>query len=563
MFEPYGGDLGNATPHIYCFEVAYNGAKLQEDVDYKIVSGNMAKDAGTHTLTIEGKGNYTGTATHAWRIEPYTLFTDKPAITNITKEYDGTDEINADILDNRWLGFAEDVTKRNVLNPVLGSDKNAITINLTKDDFTISNFKFDSADAGNRTASFTITLRNGNLTFAGGTRSADVTLRDQGSATISIEKAVAPTDPKGALTVYNRSAQTYTVDLNTLLPKLGGSRTYGKLDGSAVTNVELNGDYYHSEAADENKARIEDDKLLLPIQSVDSSAASAIGTITVQVVSQNYKEFDLTIDVSAANKPSSGGGGAVTPTPASSDAEVITVKEETKDNTTSKPGAETGTTTTTKTSIKNTTTETTRNEQGQEVSKTTASVSKDLSDKLLDQAVSNKSDTIEITVKSNDANNSGSGAGTGAADSVKATEVELPKATVGAIAKDTNADLVIKTDNGEVVLDNKTLETIAGAAKGDTVTIVVGENTQLKETQKPAEKIVGKNGMLFDLVAKIGEKHLHQFEGGKAYVILPMPDKLKGKDILVIYIDDNGLLVATVEGESKRFASGEVSVRPR
>lgn len=78
-------------------------------------------------------------------------------------------------------------------------------------------------------------------------------------------------------------------------------------------------------------------------------------------------------------------------------------------------------------------------------------------------------------MKSNETNHNGSGAGsTGATDSVKATEVELPKATVNAIAKDTNADLVIKTDNGEVVLDNKTLETIAGAAKGDTVTIVDG-----------------------------------------------------------------------------------------
>ena len=249
---------------------------------------------------------------------------------------------------------------------------------------------------------------------------------------------------------------------------------------------------------------------------------------------QNYKELSGAIVLWA--KPSS--GGFVTPAPVNPD--VITVKEDTKDNTTSKPGAETDTTTTTKTTVKTTTTEMTKNEQGQDVSKTTASVSKDLGDKLLDQAVSNKSDTIEITVKSSDANN-GSGAGTGAADSMKSTEVELPKATVNAIAKDTNADLVIKTDNGEVVLDNKTLETIAGAAKGDTVTIVVGENTQLKETQKPAEKIVGKNGTLFDLAAKIGERLLHQFEGGKAHVTLPMPEKLKGKDVLVIYIDDNGL----------------------
>ena len=246
---------------------------------------------------------------------------------------------------------------------------------------------------------------------------------------------------------------------------------------------------------------------------------------------------------------SSSGGGGITPapgaapTPSDPDADVITVKEDMKNGSSSKPGAETGmtTTTTTKTTVRDTTTAIAKNEQGQNVSKTTAGVSKDLGDKLLEQAVSNKSGTIEITVKSNDANKNGSGAGTGAADSVKATEVELPKATVNAIAKDTNADLVIKTDNGEVVLDNKTLETIAGAANGDTVTIVVGENTRLKETQKPAEKIVGKNGTLFELVAKIGEKHLHQFEGGKAYVILPMPDKLKGKDILVIYIDDNGL----------------------
>ena len=253
----------------------------------------------------------------------------------------------------------------------------------------------------------------------------------------------------------------------------------------------------------------------------------------------NYKELAGTI-VLWAKPVSGGGGGGAAPAPTPSDADVVTIKGDNKDNTNAKPGAETGTTTT-KTTVKNTTTTTTKNEQGQDVSKTTASVSKDLGDKLLDQAVSNKSDTIEITVKSNETNNNGSGAGASAADSVKATEVELPKATVNAIAKDTNADLVIKTDNGEVVLDNKTLETIAGAAKGDTVTIVVGENTQLKETQKPAEKIVGKNGTLFELVAKIGEKHLHQFEGGKAYVILPMPQKLKGKDILVIYIDDNGL----------------------
>ena len=507
------------------------------------------------------------------------------------KTYDGT--TNADI---------SSVTFDNVtLNR--GTDYNVTT-------------RFDDASVGNNKRIIaTVTLMG---------QAAENYALKQSSVTTTgnITKAAAPDFTKEtALTIVNGHEKTYTVTLPTLpvpeAPKEYGTVTYG------APTVNLSSTYYTS------GAKVEDGKLILPIQKNDVKTTGSVGTVTVVIKSTNYADITLTVNVNATDKfvptvtaptanaltyngteqalvtagkttggtmlyrldnsewseqiptaknagkytvwykvqgnaeyadvaeqsltvtvsnqpsggggASGGGGGGAAPAPTPDDADVITVKEDTKDNTTSKPGAETDTTTTTKTTVKNTTTEMTKNEQGQDVSKTTASVSKDLGDKLLDQAVSNKSDMIEITVKSSDANN-GRGAGsTGAADSVKATEVELPKATVNAIAKDTNADLVIKTDNGEVVLDNKTLETIAGAAKGDTVTIVVGENTQLKETQKPAEKIVGKNGTLFDLVAKIGEKHLHQFEGGKAYVILPMPDKLKGKDILVIYIDDNGL----------------------
>ena len=380
---------------------------------------------------------------------------------------------------------------------------------------------------------------------------------ENGKLTLPIQKNdVKTTGSVGTVTVVIKSTNyediTLTVNVNAtnkLLPTVtaptANALTYNGTEQALVTAGKTTGGTM--------LYRLDDSKW-----SEQIPTAKNAGEYTVWYKVQGNAEYadvaEQSLTVTVSNQPSGGGasggggggasgggGGGAAPAPTPADADVITVKEDTKDNTTSKPGAETDTTTTTKTTVKNTTTETTKNEQGQDVSKTTASVSKDLGDKLLDQAVSNKSDTIEITVKSNETNNNGSGAGASAADSVKATEVELPKATVNAIAKDTNADLVIKTDNGEVVLDNKTLETIAGAAKGDTVTIVVGENTQLKETQKPAEKIVGKNGTLFDLVAKIGEKHLHQFEGGKAYVILPMPDKLKGKDILVIYIDDNGL----------------------
>ena len=433
----------------------------------------------------------------------------------------------------------------------------------------------------NDNVSVTVDVKNkvdvsSKITFPDGKMTYDPT------KVMTYEKATISGIEKG-----ENSTWTYTYILNTGNGKLNNdgkpiaAGSYGvtaiyedsKNIGRAtavllIKKITLTGEPSVVKITEDNKT-LEDAKLagstgwpIGTIKWVDKETGTELSNSTVVVANKEYKWvftpddtanyetltgtvklYTKTTPVTPPGGSSGGGGGgaAPAPTPAPVNPDVITVKEDTKDNTTSKPGAETDTTTTTKTTVKNTTTATTKNEQGQDVSKTTASVSKDLGDKLLDQAVSNKSDTIEITVKSNETNNNGSGAGASAADSVKATEVELPKATVDAIAKDTNADLVIKTDNGEVVLDNKTLETIAGAAKGDTVTIVVGENTQLKETQKPAEKIVGKNGTLFDLAAKIGEKLLHQFEGGKAHVTLPMPEKLKGKDVLVIYIDDNGL----------------------
>ena len=184
---------------------------------------------------------------------------------------------------------------------------------------------------------------------------------------------------------------------------------------------------------------------------------------------------------------------------------------------------------TTSTIIKDTKTETVKNEQGEDISKITAKVSDKVADKLVDQAVSNKSDTVEITVKSNDGNKA------------EQVEIEIPKKAVESIAKDTEADLVIKTDIGQVTLDNKTLETIVAEADGDTVRLVVNGNTQLKEAQKSVLDIIGDRGHIFDLAAIISGKYIHDFRGGRAHVTLPVPEKLKGKDIVIIYINDKGI----------------------
>lgn len=238
---------------------------------------------------------------------------------------------------------------------------------------------------------------------------------------------------------------------------------------------------------------------------------------------KNYHTLsgEIVLWAAASNGGSSNGGSSA---PAEGSA-VVTVEN--------KVGASTEVIT--KTTVKDAKTETTKNAQGQDVAKTTAVVSEKIAEQLVNQAVKNKSDIIEITVSPDGKNTDA------AADSVKSTELTLPKSTVTSIAKDTDADLVIRTGHGEVVLDNKTLQTMASKAGGDAVQIVVSENTQLTDAQKSAADVIGSNGRLFDLAAKVGDSQLHDFEGGKAYITLPVPKALKGKEICVVYINDEGL----------------------
>ena len=82
---------------------------------------------------------------------------------------------------------------------------------------------------------------------------------------------------------------------------------------------------------------------------------------------------------------------------------------------------------------------------------------------------------------------------------------------------------------------------MAAEAEGDTVRLVVNGNTQLKETQKSVLDIIGDRGHIFDLAAIISGKYIHDFRGGRAHITLPVPEKLKGKDIVIIHINDKGI----------------------
>ena len=228
-----------------------------------------------------------------------------------------------------------------------------------------------------------------------------------------------------------------------------------------------------------------------------------------------YEEFGYCYTFYAHWEKASSGGGAVIPPAADEDIKTTT------DSTTSEK--------TTGTTVKDSKTETVKDEQGEDISKITAKVSDKVADKLVDEAVSSKSDNVEITVKSNDGNKAGQ------------TEIEIPKKAIDSIAKNTDANLVIKTGNGQIAIDNKALGTIAEAAEGDTLRIIVTANMKLKESQKPATDAIGNTGVIFEMSAYIGSTRIYDLKDGKAEIMLPVPENLKDKDIAVIYISDKGI----------------------
>ena len=173
--------------------------------------------------------------------------------------------------------------------------------------------------------------------------------------------------------------------------------------------------------------------------------------------------------------------------------------------------------------------ETVKNGQGENTLKITAILPQTLADKLADAAASNSADIIEITVKPDNVNKAGQ------------IELQIPESAVESIANNTNATLSVKTDISQLALDNRTLAAIAAEAEGDTVKITVNQNAVLKETQKTVLNIIGDRGYIFDLAAFTGTKNIHDFKGGMAHVKTPVPEKLKNKDIAVIYISDKGI----------------------
>ena len=137
-------------------------------------------------------------------------------------------------------------------------------------------------------------------------------------------------------------------------------------------------------------------------------------------------------------------------------------------------------------------------------------------DKIVEKALENKSEEIIVDAAGN--------------NTVASSEVAIPEKTVKEIAEKTDANLVIKTDNGKVDLDKTALAAVAAQAGTDgTVKLVVETVKTDADICHVNLKLVTSNGAVTD------------FKGGNVAVTINLTKELAAKDVVCVYINDNGI----------------------
>ena len=299
-YEKYATATGTVTVKVNKATPTFTAPTAQENLTYTgqeqaLITAGMT-DHGTMQYSLTENGTYsqdipTGTDAGAYTVW-YQVIGDEnhndtaPAsvvvsigkkpltITGVTvapKPYDGT--TNADI---------SSVTFDNV------------TLNRGTD-YTVT-ASFDDAGVGNgKNVTATVTLME---------QVAKNYALEQSSfpTTGNITKAAAPgSGLRPAVTVINDLAKTYEMVLsNDYLPKLSSPCEYGNvsysLRGTYLTDGYKN--MVQAEVVEENGQY----KLKLTVPAVDYNKVSSVGTLRLNVSSDNYQDFPLDIGVKAKNK---------------------------------------------------------------------------------------------------------------------------------------------------------------------------------------------------------------------------------------------------------------------
>ena len=222
-------------------------------ITYITKSGDKATNANDSILlTIEGTGNYTGTATVEWRITPKTV---TPTIEVEPCTYTG-----------------------DALEP---------TVTLKDGDAVIPAGEYTAEYSNNTNAGVgQVTITNndgGNYVIQGSTQDFPIT------------KATAPAAETGSLAITNGLHKTYSFDLSTLLPKLTAPCNYGTItyDRKVDTNLGV-GSFITLVDGKTGELTLDANR--------SGTDEGQFGTITVTISTSNYQDITLTINVSAKNR---------------------------------------------------------------------------------------------------------------------------------------------------------------------------------------------------------------------------------------------------------------------
>mgnify|MGYP001153190938 CR=1 FL=1 len=285
--------VGNGTPK-WDAKGTYGVSLAQIPVSlasgYGVYNGANQPVAGTWSWEPENSSSASGIYP---KVEDNKAYTVKFTPTDSSASYDRTltDSVVPEI-SKYPLQFSvavKDKTYDGTKNADISSVTFEGSVTLQKDkDYTVT-ASFDDASVGNgKNVTATVTLM--------GQAKKNYALKQSSITTTgNITKAAAPDFTKEtALTIVNDCEKTYTVTLPAL-PTLETPKEYGAVTYGAPT-VNLPSTYYA------DGAKVEDGKLILPIQKNDVTTTGSVGTVTVVIKSTNYEDITLTVNVNATNK---------------------------------------------------------------------------------------------------------------------------------------------------------------------------------------------------------------------------------------------------------------------
>ena len=285
-----------------------NGTELTTK-DYTL-EGNVQYGVGEYTLKINvDTAIYTGSIERTWHVIPRKLGLPGFPQGDYEKTYDGETSLPESITD--FNGYFEAGGEDFFLSPTV----------LEPSDYTLTNGAFENATVGeDKRISFTIQLTNKNYEFNtsyikglakdGITVTADSITYTNCTMPHTVHFNITPDtmpdfDKEVTLDIVNNHADTYTVDLSALLPKLESPRTYGdtqyEVDQSSVKELTQGynaiQDVGFAVNPDNGKTQ-----LTFHAPAVENQTEGSVGAIKITVTPTNYKPVTLTVNLRAVNK---------------------------------------------------------------------------------------------------------------------------------------------------------------------------------------------------------------------------------------------------------------------